>query len=94
MTNKVYKTTNDNFLDENFVQFKIHSKNDSPKGNSQGNNDRSDKTDLQHKTSKENLSKFIMITQQKRIHLMNTVMLSLSISVLSVLLLTPQICLS
>ena len=40
--NLAYKTTNDNFLDENSVQFNICSKDDSPKGNSQGNNDRSD----------------------------------------------------
>ena len=51
------KTTNDNFLNKNFVQFKIRSKNDSLKGSSQGNNERSDKIDLTHKTSKENLSK-------------------------------------
>ena len=54
--NLAYKTTNDNFIDENFVQ-NIRSQNDSLKGNSQGNNDRSDKIDLKHKTSKENLSK-------------------------------------
>ena len=41
--NLAYKTTNDNFLDENSVQFDICSKNDRPKGNSQGNNGRSDK---------------------------------------------------
>ena len=50
----LYKTTNDNFLDENSVQFNICSKDDSPKGNSQGNNDRSDKIVLKHKTFKEN----------------------------------------
>ena len=52
-----YKTTNNNSLEENFIQFKIRSKNDSPKGNSEANNDRSDKIDLTHKTSKENLSR-------------------------------------
>ena len=41
--NLTYKTINDNSLDENFVQFSIRSKNDLPKGNSQGNNDRPDK---------------------------------------------------
>ena len=55
--NLTYKTTNDNFLDENSVQFNICSKDDSPKGNSQGNNDRSDKIVLKHKTFKENLFK-------------------------------------
>ena len=55
--NLAYKTTNDNFLDENSVQFNICSKDDSPKGNSQGNNDRSDKIVLKHKTFKENLFK-------------------------------------
>ena len=52
--NLAYKTTSDNFLHENFVQFNICWKNDSPKGTSQGNND---KIDLKHKTFKENLSK-------------------------------------
>ena len=52
--NLAYNTTKDNFIDENFVQFNIRSKNDSHKGNSQGNNDRSDKIDLKYKTSKEN----------------------------------------
>ena len=55
--NLAIKTTNDNFLDENSVQFNICSKDDSPKGNSQGNNDRSDKIVLKHKTFKENLFK-------------------------------------
>ena len=40
--NLTYKTNNDNFLDENFIQFKIRSKNDSLKGSLQGNNNRSD----------------------------------------------------
>ena len=40
--NLTYKTNNDNFLDENFIQCKICSKNDSPKGSLQGNNNRSD----------------------------------------------------
>ena len=52
-----YKTINDNFLNENSVQFNICSKNDSPKGNSQGNNNRSDKIVSKHKTFKENLFK-------------------------------------
>ena len=52
--NLTYKTNNDNFLDENFIQFKIRSKNDSLKGSLQGNNNRSDWT---HKTSTENLPK-------------------------------------
>ena len=47
----------DNFLDENSVQFNICSNDDSPKGNSQSNNDRSDKIVLKHKTFKENLFK-------------------------------------
>ena len=55
--NLAYKITNDNFLDENSVQFNICSKSDSPKGNSQGNNDRSDKIVLKRKTFKENLTK-------------------------------------
>ena len=55
--NLAYKTTNDNFLDESFAQFNIRSKNDSPKGNSESNNDRSDKIDLIHKASTENLPK-------------------------------------
>ena len=55
--NLAIKTTNDNFLDENSVQFNICSKDDSPKGNSQGNNERSDKIALKHKTFKENLFK-------------------------------------
>ena len=37
-----YKSTNDNFLNASFGQFKIRSKNGSPKQNSEGNNDRSD----------------------------------------------------
>ena len=55
--NLAYKTTNDNFYDENSVQFNICSKDDSPKGNSQGNNGRSDKIVLKHKIFKKNLFK-------------------------------------
>ena len=55
--NLAYKIASYNFLDENFFKFNIRSKNDSPKGNSKANNDRSDKIDLKHKTSQENLSK-------------------------------------
>ena len=55
--NLAYKTTNDNFLNGNSVQFNTFSKDDRPKGYSQGNNDRSDKTALKHKTFKENLFK-------------------------------------
>ena len=55
--NLAYKTTNDNFLDENSVQFNICSKDDSPKGNSQANNNRSDKIVSKHKTFKKNLFK-------------------------------------
>ena len=73
--NLAYKTNNDKFLDEIFVQFNIRSKIDSPKGNSQGHNNRSDKIDLKYKTSKENLSNV-----QTRKHLMNTMMMRLSVS--------------
>ena len=55
--NLAHKTTSDNFLDKNSVQFDICSKDDSSKRNSQGNNDRSDKIVLKHKTFKENLFK-------------------------------------
>ena len=55
--NLAHKRTSDNLLDKNSVQFDICSKDDSPKRNSQGNNDRSDKIVLKHKTFKENLFK-------------------------------------
>ena len=55
--NLTYKTTSDNFVDENSVQFNICLKNDSPKGNWQGSNDRSNKIVLKYKTSKGNLFK-------------------------------------
>ena len=86
-----YKTTSDNFLDENSVQFNICSKDDSPKGNSQGNNDRSDNIVLKHKTFKENL--FKVYNDYAADEKTSNVMMNLSISILSVLLLTPRICL-
>ena len=55
--NVAHKTTDDNFLDENFVQLNIRSKNEIPIESSQGNDVRSDKIGLTHKISKENLSK-------------------------------------
>ena len=57
-----------------------------PKESSQGNNN--------IKLLKRTCSKFVMIKQQARKHLMNVVMMNLSISILSILLLTPRICLS
>ena len=55
--NLSYKITSDNFIDKKFVQFKTRSKTDSPKGSSRVNDDRSDKINLTHKISKENLFK-------------------------------------
>ena len=91
--NLTYKTTNNNFLDETSVQLNICSKDDSPKGNSQDNNDRSDKIVLKQKTFKENLFKVYNDHTEDEETLMNIVMMNLSISILPVLLLTPRICL-
>ena len=72
--NLTYETINDNSLDENFVQFNIRSKNDLPKGNSEGNNDRPDKIDLKRKTSKKNFSKVYNDHTADEKYLMNATM--------------------
>ena len=74
--NLAHKTTSDNFLDKNSVQFDICSKDESPKRNSQGNNDRSGKIFLKHRTFKENLFKVCNDHTATRKHLMNVVMMN------------------
>ena len=74
--NLAHKTTSDNFLDKNSVQFDICSKDESLKRNSQGNNDRSGKIFLKHRTFKENLFKVCNDHTATRKHLMNVVMMN------------------